>query len=67
MSASASEAVEKLTDRKYTDVCLMVNSPGAPIRAVSREVGELPGKLLTRFHRVIDSALQNRFDHFANL
>lgn len=44
MSVPTSEAVKMLTDRKYTDVCLMVISPGAPVRAVGRKIGELPWK-----------------------
>lgn len=39
MSALNSEAVEMLIDRKYTDVCLMVISPRAPVKAVGREIG----------------------------
>jgi len=42
MSDPASEAIENLTDRKHTDVCLVVIPPGATVRAVGREIRELP-------------------------
>lgn len=54
MSAPTTGVVEILTDRTHTDVSLIVISPGAPVRAVGREIGELPWKLLSHFHRMID-------------